>query len=99
MVNPSDIPYNQKDEVYKTDSRNTRGIGQALAKGQLRYIYIPPLQQEADRNLVRHWKKIRRDLVRCKNQVKGFLDYSGIFLAENLTALIGAVTLLPGWLI
>lgn len=83
VVNPADIPSSHKDEVYKTDSRDSRGIGQALAKGQLRGIYIPPLHQEADRTLVRQRKKIWRDLVRCKNRVKCFLDYNGINLPEK----------------
>jgi hypothetical protein len=28
VVNPADIPSSHKDEVYKTDSRDSRGIGQ-----------------------------------------------------------------------
>jgi transposase len=78
VVNPADIPSTHKDEVYKTDCRDARGIGDALAKNQLRSIYVPSLEQEADRHLVRMRKKIWRDLVRCKNRVKGFLDYVGI---------------------
>lgn len=80
VVNPADIPSTHKDEVYKTDNRDARGIGHALSCGQLRGIYVPSPQQEADRNLVRQRKKIWRDLVRCKNRVKGFLDYTGIIL-------------------
>ena len=80
VINPADIPSTQKDEVYKNDSRDARGIGQALAAGQLKGIYVPSPQQEADRNLLRHRKKLWRDLVRCKNRVKGFLDYNGIEL-------------------
>lgn len=80
VINPADIPSTHKDEVYKNDSRDARGIGQALCAGQLKSIYVPSLQQEADRNLVRHRKKLWRDLVRCKNRVKGFLDYLGIAL-------------------
>jgi hypothetical protein len=41
VVNPADIPSSHKDEVYKTDSHDSRGIGQALAKGQLCGIYPP----------------------------------------------------------
>src|SRR5438045_2021368 len=78
VVNPADIPSTHKDEVYKNDCRDARGIGDALAKGQLQSIYVPSPQQEADRHLVRMRKKIWRDLVRCKNRVKGFLDYAGI---------------------
>jgi transposase len=78
VINPADIPSTNKDEVYKNDQRDARGIGHALANNQLKSIYIPSPEQEADRHLVRMRKKIWRDLVRCKNRVKGFLDYVGI---------------------
>lgn len=83
VVNPADIPSTHKDEVYKNDCRDARGIGDALAKGQLRSIYVPSPEQEADRHLVRMRKKIWRDLVRCKNRVKGFLDYVGIAIPQQ----------------
>jgi transposase len=82
-INPADIPSTHKDEVYKNDSRDSRGIGAALSKGQLKAIYIPGEEQEADRHLVRQRKKIWRDLVRCKNRIKGFLDYKGIEVPQQ----------------
>lgn len=85
VVNPADIPSTHKDEVHKTDPRDARGIAQALQCGQLRGIYIPGLQQESDRSLVRHRKKIWRDLVRCKNRIKGFLDYTGVVLPDRFS--------------
>ncbi len=48
VVNPADIPSTHKDEVSKTDPRDARGIAMALQCGQLKSIYIPTLQQEAD---------------------------------------------------
>ena len=78
VVNPADIPSTQKDEIYKTDQRDARGIGEALSAGRLRGIFVPPVEMEADRTLVRQRKKVWRDLVRAKNRVKGFLDYLGI---------------------
>jgi transposase len=44
-VNPADIPSTHKDEVYKTDSRDSPGIGAALVKAQLKAIYIPTEEQ------------------------------------------------------
>jgi len=85
VVNPADIPSTHKDEVSKTDARDARGIALALQCGQLRGIYIPPQQQESDRSLVRHRKKIWRDLVRCKNRIKGFLDYTGVELPNKFS--------------
>ena len=83
VINPADIPSTHKDEVYKTDSRDARGIAQALSKGQLKSVYVPYEEQEADRQLVRQRKKIWGDLVRCKNRIKGFLDYKGIVVPCN----------------
>ena len=83
VINPADIPSTHKDEVYKNDSRDARGIGAALSAGQLKCIYVPSTEQEADRNLLRHRKKIWRDLVRCKNRVKGFLDYLGVSIPQK----------------
>jgi len=85
VVNPADIPSTHKDEVSKTDARDARGIALSLQCGQLRGIYIPPPQQESDRSLVRHRKKIWRDLVRCKNRIKGFLDYTGVELPDKFS--------------
>jgi transposase len=78
VVNPADIPSTHKDEVYKTDNRDARGIGQALSGNQLKSIFIPNYEQEADRQLVRQRKKLWSDLVRCKNRIKAFLDFLGI---------------------
>jgi len=83
VVNPADIPSTQKDEVSKTDPRDAKGIAMALQCGQLKSIYIPTLQQEADRCLVRQRKKIWRDLIRCKNRIKAFLDYNGVPLPSK----------------
>lgn len=85
VVNPADIPSTHKDEVNKTDPRDARAIAMALQCGQLRGICIPGLQQESDRSLVRHRKRIWRDLVRCKNRIKGFLDYTGIELPDKFS--------------
>ena len=83
VVNPADIPATHKDEVNKTDRRDARAIAMALQCGQLRGIYIPAVRQESDRSLIRHRKKIWRDLVRCKNRIKGFLDYTGVELPDK----------------
>ncbi|MFC0775467.1 IS110 family transposase [Terrimonas alba] len=80
VVNPADIPSAQKDDLQKTDPRDARGIAKALQSGLLKSIYIPSVQQEADRSLVRQRKKIWCDLVRCKNRIKNFLDYAGVQL-------------------
>jgi transposase len=83
VINPADIPSAQKDDLQKSDPRDARRIAKALQSGLLKGIYIPCVQQEADRSLVRQRKKIWKDLVRCKNRVKNFLDYTGIELPDK----------------
>lgn len=80
VVNPADIPKSQKVKLTKTDSVDSRNIGDQLQKGQLRAIHVPSEQQEADRLLFRHRKRILTDLTRCKNRIKALLAFSGIDL-------------------
>lgn len=83
VVNPADIPKSQKDSLQKTDARDARNIGLRLQSGVLRGIHIPDEQQEADRVLFRHRKRIWKDLTRCKNRIKGTLAFSGIDIPEQ----------------
>ena len=78
VLNPADIPKSQKDTLQKTDPRDARNIGLRLQSGVLKSIHIPDEQQEADRVLFRHRKRIWKDLTRCKNRIKGLLAFSGI---------------------
>ena len=82
VVNPADIPKSQKDTLQKTDPRDARNIGFRLQSGVLHSIHIPDEQQEADRMLFRHRKRIWKDLCRCKNRIKGSLAFSGIDIPE-----------------
>lgn len=83
VVNPADIPKSQKDTLNKTDPRDARNLGLRLQAGVLHGIHIPDEQQEADRVLFRHRKRIWRDLTRCKNRIKGMLAFSGIDIPEQ----------------
>jgi transposase len=83
VVNPADIPKSQKDTLQKTDPRDARNIGLRLQTGVLHSIHIPDEQQEADRVLFRHRKRIWKDLTRCKNRIKGCLAFSGIDIPER----------------
>lgn len=83
IVNPADIPKTQKDSLQKTDPRDAKNLGLRLQTGTLKPIHIPSEQQEADRVLFRHRKRIWKDLCRCKNRIKGSLAFSGIALPEK----------------
>ena len=83
VINPADIPRSQKDTLQKTDPRDARNLGLRLQSGVLKSIHIPTEQQEADRVLFRHRKRIWKDLCRCKNRIKGCLAFSGIDIPEQ----------------
>ena len=83
VVNPADIAKSQKDTLQKTDPRDARNIAMRLQSGVLHSIHIPDEQQEADRVLFRHRKRIWKDLTRCKNRIKGLLAFSGIDIPQQ----------------
>lgn len=82
-VNPAGFPNSQKDSLQKKDPRDARNLGLRLQSGVLRGIHIPDEQQEADRVLFRHRKRIRKDLTRCENRIKGLLAFTGVDIPEQ----------------
>lgn len=82
-VNAADVPKTDKSAKNKTDSLDSKRIAQALQAGQLRGIYIPDKELEADRQLVRLNDRYSNDLTRAKNRIKGLLRLMGIKIPER----------------
>ena len=78
VVNPADIPTSDKDRRSKTDKNDSRKIAQSLSAGLLESIYIPTLEEEERRSLVRHRDELVKNSTRIKNQIKSFLKQHGI---------------------
>lgn len=78
VVNASDIPQTNKGMLSKTDTADSRRIGEAFAKGLLKAIYIPKTNIEADRNLVRYRKRVQEDLKAKKQGIKSCLFILGL---------------------
>ena len=79
VVNAADIPSSDKDRRRKRDRRDAKRIGKSLVNKDLKGIFVPSKQQEADRSLVRYrTKELSRQLRRCKQQIKAFLARQGI---------------------
>lgn len=83
IVNPADVPQTDKAFKSKTDRNDSKRIGLALQAGMLNPLYIPFEETEADRQLVRTYEKLTRDLTRSKNRIKGMLYHSGILIPER----------------
>lgn len=82
VVNAADVPQTNKGTLSKTDSSDSKRIGEAFAKGLLRPIYIPQACDEADRNLIRYRKRVQKDLKAKKQIVKSSLNILGIKIPE-----------------
>jgi len=78
VVNPADIPTTDKERKQKEDSRDSRKIARQLCQKDLTPIYIPEIEIEGDRSLVRYRKTITKEISRTKNRVKSLLYYFGI---------------------
>ncbi len=85
VVNPGDIPTTNKEQVQKEDKRDSRKIARSLSSGTLTPIYVPSLETQRDRSLMRTRSMLRKDLARYKNRIKGFLYFYGIPLSETFS--------------
>lgn len=83
VVNAADVPQTDKGLKTKTDTTDSRRIGQALCGGMLKPIHVPCEETESDRALVRYRHRLRSDLMRSKTRIKSFLHKFGIKLPEE----------------
>lgn len=83
IVNAADIPTTDKAQKNKTNKRDSKRIGLSLQAGQLDAIYIPSIQLESDRRLVRFRKRIQIDLTKARNRIKSELHLMGQEIPER----------------
>jgi transposase len=85
VVNPADIPTTDKERVQKEDKRDSRKIARSLSAGTLMPIYVPSIQTQRDRSLLRTRSMLVRDLARYKNRIKSFLYFYGISIEPSFS--------------
>lgn len=78
VVNAADVPQTNKGILSKTDTTDSRRLGEAFSKGLLKPIYVPAQDGEADRNLIRYRKRLQSDIRSKKNMIKACLNTQGI---------------------
>jgi transposase len=78
VVNPADVPTKDKEKKQKCDRVDSRKLCKKLRDKDLEGIHIPERVQLEDRDLVRLRRKLVRDTTRCKNRIKGLLNFYGI---------------------
>jgi transposase len=80
IVNPADVPTTDKDKQRKSDTVDCRKLGTTLSKGQLTGIFVPSVEQQDDRGVIRVYQQMVKDQTRFKNRVKGWVDFQGIII-------------------
>ena len=73
MVNASDVSTSNKDKARKTDNRDSARLLQDLMSGRAEALHVPSLDQEATRDIVRHYRTISRVVVMWKNRIRSYL--------------------------
>jgi transposase len=80
VVNAADVPSSDKERKRKDDKRDARKLSRELADGNLTAIYVPCIEMEQVRSLVRQRYRLVQDQTRCKNRIKHMLMFNGIHL-------------------
>lgn len=81
VVNAADVPTMDKEKQQKTDVIDSRKLSKSLSAGMLHSIFIPSIQQQDDRCIMRNYHQFIKDQTRYKNRIKGWLYFQGIDLA------------------
>lgn len=84
VVNPADIPTTDKEKKQKEDSRDSRKIARSLHNNDLDAIYVPSMDIEGLRILVRYRKTLVKEINRYKSRTKSFLYYNGFRIPVEL---------------
>ncbi|WP_443938382.1 IS110 family transposase [Pedobacter sp. MW01-1-1] len=83
VVNPADVPTNNKQYYQKTDALDCRNLSRQLSLGELKGIFVPDERENELKSLLRQRAAITRQLRRAKTQIKSFLLYQGIKIPQE----------------
>jgi transposase len=83
VIHPADVPTTDKEKRHKNDRIDSRKLARGLKNKDFEPIYIPALQHQQDRSLLRINDKITRDITRVKNRIKSFLMFFGIAIPKE----------------
>ena len=74
---PSLLPQEYGNRV-KTDRRDSRKLAYLLAKGMLRRVWVPRLEEGYHRQVTRRRRQLIGDRVRVQNRIKSELQFYGV---------------------
>jgi len=80
IVHPADVPIMDKEKQRKSDIVDCRKLSKTLSDGSLSGIYIPSVEQQDDRSIIRAYQQLVKDQTRFKNRIKSWLLFQGIVI-------------------
>jgi len=83
IVNPADVPSSGKEKVVKTDPNDSRKLARELENGSLKAIYVPDINHEQLRSLMRLRFRLVQNQTRIKNRIKMLLYNYGIIIPKE----------------
>jgi transposase len=83
IVHPADVPTNDKERLRKSDTVDCRKLSRALSDKEVQGIYIPGLEQQDDRAVLRTYQQFAIDQTRCKNRIKSWLFFQGVSIPDE----------------
>ena len=83
VVHPADVPTTDKEKQRKSDAVDCRKLSTSLGDKKLTGIYVPGIEQQDDRSVIRAYQQFVKDQTRCKNRIKGWLSFQGISTMDN----------------
>lgn len=83
VVNAADVPTSDKERKRKDDKRDARKLSREISEGNLEPIYIPTIEMEQYRTLVRQRHRLIQDQSRCKNRIKHMVMFSGLLVLDT----------------
>ncbi|EHQ24447.1 transposase IS116/IS110/IS902 family protein [Mucilaginibacter paludis DSM 18603] len=75
VVNPADVPLTDKEKQRKSDTVDCRKLSKTLSEGALKGIFVPGIEQQDDRGIIRVYQQMIKDQTRYKNRIKGWLNF------------------------
>ena len=86
VIHAADVPTTNKEKVTKTDKIDSRKIAKCLENGSLNPLYVPSIDEQQLRSLVRLRSRMMSHQTRLKNRIKGHLHFYGIELDDERAA-------------
>jgi transposase len=83
IAHPADIPTMDREKKQKSDVIDSRKLCRSLRNREVEGIYIPSIELQEARSLVRARVKLVNDLTRVKNRIKFFLMFYGLTIDSH----------------